>query len=120
VAERLADLGDFAADRLHHSSDLTSNFDEDTRRSQEAYIGVLCALRLRAVVRKVNGRHVAVEEFFPYFFRTRAALLFMSLILWRPHGDAALPRQVTVLRLTGRVFRLPLRGGVRPVQHAMM
>jgi len=68
----------------------------------------------------VNGRHVAVEEFFPYFFRTRAALLFMSLILWRPHGDAALPRQVTVLRLTGRVFRLPLRGGVRPVQHAMM
>ena len=84
--------------------------DEDTRRSQEAYIGVLCTLRLRAVVRKVNGRHVAVEEFFPYFFRTRAALLFMSLI----------PRQVTILRLTGRVFRLPLRGGVRPVQHAMM
>src|SRR6266850_4122359 len=93
------------------SSDLTSNFsklrkstfraacclsrstiycDEDTRRSQEAYIGVLCALRLRAVVRKVNGRHVAVEEFFPYFSRTRAALLFMSLILWRPYGDSNL------------------------------
>jgi hypothetical protein len=35
---------------------------------------------------------------------------------WRPHGDSAIPRQVTVLRLTGRVFRLPLRGGV---QHAL-
>src|SRR5437773_10843524 len=28
-------------------------------------------------------------------------------------GDPAVPRQVTVLRLTVRVFRLPLRGGVR-------
>src|SRR5437773_11462236 len=88
VAERLADLGDFAADRLHHSSGLTSNFSKLRKSTFRA----ACSRR---------GRRV-FSVFFPY---ARRASFYVFDSMASPRRTAAKPAIKFVRKIYLKDFR---------------